>query len=369
LERSKEIEANVGVDVGNVHVVDYALLPLAPFKPNVRKNLMVAIVVGLMAGIGLAFFLEYLDNTIKAIDEISYRFQMPVLGVVPFVGKTEKKDLYHLVKTKPNASFSESIRTARFSIQIYNSMDRPPKTILVTSTSKNEGKTTIACNLAQAFASSEEKVLLMDCDLRNPQQNKAFSNSSGNHRKGLTHFLSGQCELKEIIYPSEVDGLYSIFVGPIPPNPPELLASRRMKQTLDHFSRFFDRVIIDSPPYGAFADVLILGNQVDGIILITNLGKTQRNALRLFRKSIYDARWNFLGCIVNKLDTSFRYGDYYYSYYGYYKDYASYHCSYNEEPQVPLLSGEEVDRVEEDGKWRKWKKRRRTESKGKGGSV
>jgi len=347
LERAKEIDASVGADIGNIQVVDYAKLPLKPYKPNVRLNLLLAIVIGLMGGVGLAFFLEYLDNTIKGIDEVADRFQIPVLGIVPLVERESPEDMYHLVRLKPNASFSESIRTARFSIQLYSSMEPPPKILLVTSTSEKQGKTTIACNLAQAFASSEEKVLIMDCDLRKPRHHKIFSNSSRGRIKGLTHFLSGNCSLKEAVHKSRIDGLYFLPVGHVPPNPAELLASRRMRETFQKLRGYFDRIIVDSPPAAGFADVLILGNQVDGIILVANLGETARQALRLFRENMYNVNGNLMGCIVNKLDRSYRYGDYYYQYYEYYENYSSYYRPKDGEAE-PILLEEEVEGNEQE---------------------
>ncbi len=349
LERGKEIDANVGIELGNVQVVDYATLPLRPFKPNVRLNLLLAIVVGLMGGIGIAFFMEYLDNTVKRVEEISERFRIPVLGVLPVADSEELKDLDSLVRLKPRASFSEAIRTAKVGIQLSAAMDDPPKSLLITSTSASQGKSTISSNISQAFAASEEKVVIIDADLRKPRLHRIFSHngngngrangngngngiSSGlNKRKGLSQLLSGMCKLEEVIQKTDIPNLFFISAGPIPPNPAELLASNRMKMVMEMLSKHFDRVIVDAPPAAGFADVLVLGNYVNGVILVSTLGETHREALRIFRRSLLNVRGNLLGCIVNKLNRSHHFGGYYSKYYKYYN---YYHTAYGTSPDA-----------------------------------
>ena len=344
LERSKEIDANVGTELGNIQVVEYATLPLAPYKPDVRRNLLLSIVIGLVGGIGLSFFLEYLDNTVKRIDEIPERFHIPILGVLPLANPDEILELDSLVRTKPKSGFSESIRTAKVSIQLSSSVDQPPKTLLITSTTASEGKTTITANLAQAFVSTDEKILLIDADLRRPRMHKIFSNGKGNKQKGLSQLLSGMCKVGEAIQKTEVPNLFFMPAGPIPPNPAELLASNRMKELLRTLAERFDRVILDAPPAVGFADVLVLSNYVDGVILVSILGNTHREALRMFRRSIYNVRGNLLGCLVNKLNVGHHLGGYYYKYYKYYQYY--YHSAYGDTAQAEtLLENEKEDQA------------------------
>ena len=316
LERSKEIDANVGSEISNIQIVDFASLPLQPYKPKVSLNLLLAIVVGLMGGVGMAFLLEYLDNTVKRIDEISDRFRIPLLGVIPRASSEEQKKLDFLVRSEPKSSFSEAVRTAKVSIQLSSPTDRPLKTILMTSTAASEGKSTLANNLALSFASSEERVVLIDCDLRRPRLHKVYPQNGGS--KGLSLYLSGIAKAEDLVQKTEHSGLYFIPAGITPPNPAELLASSKMKTLLQHLGKYFDRIILDGPPYAGFADVLVLGNQTDGVILVSTLNQTHREALRVFRKSIHNVHGNLLGSIVNKFEVSYHYGNYYYKYYKYY---------------------------------------------------
>ncbi len=334
-ERSREIDAKVGTDIGNIQVVDHATLPLAPYSPKIPLNLLIALLAGTICALGAAFLLEYLDNTVKRIDEISDRFQLPVLGVLPLVQPDELPDIGHLVRLKPTAGFSESTRTAKASIQLSSSMDRPPKLLLVCSTASGEGKSTIAANLAQAFA-SEEKVLLIDADLRRPSLHKLFSGNGRqiNHLNGLSNYLTGVSNNGDIVQETSVPNLQLINAGPVPPNPAELLSSSRMRRLLMEICKYYDRIIIDGPPTTGFADALILGHYVDGVILVSTLGQTHREALRIFRRNVHNVGGRLIGAIVNKLNVSSHYGGYYYRYYKYY----SYQPQYRQKNTPDLIA-------------------------------
>jgi len=314
LERSKEIDANVGAEISNIQVVDYASLPLQPYKPRVKLNLLLALIVGLMGGVGLAFFLEYLDNTVKRIDEISDRFGIPVLGVIPMAEAEEAKRLDWLAHESPRSNFSEAVRTAKVSIQLSQSADTALKSIVLTSTQPGEGKSTLVSNLALAFA-VEEKVIIIDADMRRPRLHKTFSPNG--KEQGLSQYLTGLCDAKAILHKTDVPNLFFIPSGPLPPNPAELLSSSRMRKLLEGLGKHFDRILIDAPPFAGFADVLVLGHQASGVILVSTVGQTHRDALRIFRKSLLNIRANLLGTLVNKLDVQHHYG-YHYKYYKYY---------------------------------------------------
>jgi capsular exopolysaccharide synthesis family protein len=322
LERTREIESMAGVSSSNIHVVDRATLPILPHKPNVRRNLLLAIAVGLMAGVGLAFFLEYFTDTITNPEEITDRFQIPILGVVPLA----KGGDYPVEKTflaDPRAPLAEAMRTTRVSLQLSGAGSKA-KSFLITSTRPAEGKTTLAANLALTFAGAGEKVVVVDADMRKPRIHKVFAGENGNAGPGLSSFLAGVAD-KGIIRANGVPNLHFIPAGPIPPNPVELLASRRFQLLMQALEKRYDRIIVDGPPHQGFADTLVLSQHVGGVVLASSLGETTRDALRHFRKSILNVRGTILGCIINKVDLTKRYG--YQSYYRYYNYY-----SYGETP-------------------------------------
>ncbi len=318
LERVKEIESMAGVSPANIQIIDRASLPIFPAKPNVKLNLLLAIVLGLMAGIGGAFLVEYFADTITNPDQIAERFQIPILGVIPL---EKERPGYPIEKTfynDPRAGLSEALRTAKVSIQLSGS-DSQSKIIAITSTAPGEGKTTVASNLAQAFAGAGEQVVLIDADLRKPRLHNVFSDDlAKNNGYGLTSFLAGVID-EGFIAKTNIDNISVIPSGPIPPNPVELLASNRFSQLIKELSEKFDRIIVDSPPHSGFADVLVLSRQVGGIILVCGMGETTRDGLRHFKKAMANIQGNVLGCIANKLNLSKRYG--YHSYYKYYNYY------------------------------------------------
>ena len=317
LQRAKEIEASVGAAVTNMQVVDRARVPIYPYKPKVALNFLLGMVLGLFGGIGVAFLLEYMDNTIKNPDELATRYHIPILGLIPFdKGKDTSREV---MATKyfndPRAPISESIRTAMTSIDL-SAAGRPPKSILITSILPSAGKSTISCNMALSYLSAGDKCLLIDVDLRKPSLHKVFKTAS--RSKGLSSVLTGLEKLQDVIHKTEYEGLHFISSGPLPPNPAELISSRRMRELLKVASKHYDHVILDSPPYQGFAELLVLANMVDGTILVTVEGDTPREGVSHFRKSLLNIGGNILGSIMNKTGQKKGYGSYggykYYSY-------------------------------------------------------
>jgi capsular exopolysaccharide synthesis family protein len=316
LERSREIESMAGISSSTFHIVDLASIPLLPSKPNVRRSLLLAIVVGLMLGVGLAFFLEYFTDSITNPEEITDRFMIPILGVVPL---TKNSD-FPVEKTfieDPRAPLSEAMRTTRVSLQLSSAGARS-KSFVITSTRPGEGKTTLAANLALTFAGSGEKVVLVDADMRKPRIHKIFGENGNGSGPGLSTYLAGVGN-KGILHKNGAANLHYVPAGPIPPNPVELLASKRFSQLIRLLEKHYDRVIVDGPPHQGFADILVLSQHLGGVVLLSSVGETTRDALRHFKKSISNVNGTILGCVINKVDLTKRYGyQSYYKYYSYY---------------------------------------------------
>ena len=317
LERTKEIESMVGVSSSNIHVVNKAMLPIKPFKPKVRLNLLLAVVVGLMGGIGLAFFLEYYTDTISNPDEISDRFRIPILGVAP-LSKTDEHPVEQAFINEPQSPLSEAIRRTKMSIQLAGTAEQA-KSFLLTSIKPSEGKTTLAANLALAFAGAGEKVILIDADMRKPKLHKFFQGNGELSSPGLSRFLSGVSSMG-LVLKNGICNLYFIPAGPSPPNPVELLVSNRFSLLIETMTRRFDRVIVDGPPYLGFADSLVISGHVGGVVLVSSMGETTRDSIRHFKKSILSSQGKILGCIINKVNVGRRFGyQPYYRYYNYYQ--------------------------------------------------
>lgn len=333
LQRAKEIESVAGVSSSNIQIVSHADLPLLPIKPNVKLNLLLAIVIGLLGGIGCAFLAEYFADTVTSPNEISDRFQIPLLGTIPHT-KSDQHGLEYSFLHHPRAPFSEAIRSSRVSIQLSGSPTRS-KCCLITSTLPSEGKTTLAVNLALSFAAAGEKTVLIDVDLRKPRLHEIFDLKYQAKGGGLSSFLAG-VNNKLNFFNKHHKNLRIIPSGPVPPNPAELLASRRFKLLLEDLAGRYDRIILDGPPHIGFADTLILSKCVGGIILVSSIGETSREAIRQFKKSILNVNGNILGCIINKVDFSRKYG--YGGYYKSYQTFSDYGLECHEHNPLPLSS-------------------------------
>lgn len=321
LSRSKEISASVGADACSIEIIDIARPPLYPFKPNVRRQLLLGIMLGLFGGVGLAFLLEYMDNTIKSPDEFNERYRIPVLGLIPFIKHDSEEDrtLFFMAHDNPKSPLSEAVRTTMFSIEL-SSSEAPPKSMLFTSVLPNVGKSTLSCNFCLSLLATKAKVLLIDTDMRKPTLHQVFDISENS--RGLSNFLAGSCTIDEVIQKTQFDNLFFIPSGPIPPNPAELLASSRMRSFITSTAEKFDYIVIDTPPFHGFAEILILSNMVDGVIMVSELNKTPREGIEYFRKAVTNVGGRILGVMVNKTGSIGKW----YRYYGGYKyqDYCNY---------------------------------------------
>ncbi|MGH7884527.1 MAG: GumC family protein [Thermodesulfobacteriota bacterium] len=322
LQRLKETEVTSANDITNVQVVDYATSPQSPFKPNMKKNLLQATIFGLMLGCFLAFVLNYFDNTIKDEDEVKNKFPVPFLGSIPLSFDSNSiLNVEKAVFTDPKSQISEAFRVVRTSL-LYSSPDRPPKSILVTSTQPLEGKTTSATNIALAMVQSGNKVLIIDSDLRKPRLHKVFTingnGSENGNNFGLSSYLIGEISIESVIRKTEIEGLDFLPSGPIPPNPAELVGSIRMKELVELLEKNYDQIILDGAPIAGFADSRLLSRLVDGVLIVTSVGITQKNILKNSIEEIRKVRGKIVGTVVNRLES--RRGRYGYNYYYYYSN-------------------------------------------------
>ena len=315
LKRLKETNVSEENRTINIHVVDEAVVPKGPFKPRVMKNISLAVVVGLFLGIGLAFFIEFLDNTVKTPDDLKRYFNLSYLGAVPHF-KIENPDLPKsdlIVLNDPNSSASESYRGIRTGV-LFSGSNGPPHSLLITSTDVKEGKTITCSNLAIAMAQAGQKILVLDCDMHRPRFHKLFN--LGNQR-GLSNILIGEIDWREVKIPTPIPNLEVIPSGPNPPNPADLIGSDRMRDLVKEATREYDRILFDSSPVGAVTDSVVLSRFVEGVVLVVKVRQTVRervaNSLRLFK----DVQAHVLGAVLNDISMG-KDGYYYYHYYHYY---------------------------------------------------
>ncbi len=295
----------------NIWVVRKASMPEAPSYPNKRRSVILGLILGLFGGVGMAFLIEYLDNTAKSEIDLERRYGITVLGSIERLKSSDAIETH--VLTKPLSPISESYRLIRSSL-LLSSAERPPQVILLTSMSPQEGKTSTTANLARVLSQGEKRVLIIDCDLRRPRGHSLFNVSNDS---GLSNYLTGNCEdipLTQV--PSEALSILS--AGPIPPNPAELLGSSKMEQLLSEMRDQFDFILLDSPPIQRVADSLALSKIVDGTIVVVRYGKTTYDMLNGGLKKLTDVDATILGFILNGMKRSDNK-----AYYGYSSYYAT----------------------------------------------
>lgn len=315
-KRLKDIELSGLLRTSNVRVLDAARPSMGPIRPNVPQTTLFGVIAGLVAAIGLALMLEFLDSSVTSQSEIEERLGLTFLGFVPSIPPTESstKDLH--IHREPKSHIAECTRAVRTNL-LFMSPDKPIKRMLVTSSGPQEGKSTTAINLAIAMAQSGQKVLLIDTDMRRPRLHKAFGVPND---VGVSSLVVGEGKLDEAIKTTEVPGVYLLPCGPVPPNPAELLHTRAFGELLETLDGMFDRVLLDSPPVGAVADAVVLATQVNGVVMVLKAGVTNRDVAKRTLRALQDVKATMLGAVLNDVNLErSRYGDYSYGYsYRYY---------------------------------------------------
>jgi len=330
LQRLKEAGISAGLRSSNIRVVDPALAPTSPSRPQKARNISLAFLVGLIGGIGLAVFREYLDNTVKSPDDIESLTGLPSLAVVPSLPSLNghhgtlsrlareatpqavsgpKVEL--LSYLQPKSQISEAFRALRTSL-LLSQAEHPPQVILVTSALPREGKTTAAVNLGVTLAQLGDHTLLLDSDLRKPGIRRALNLTIGKEG-GLSSYLAGVSTLDEIIIPHPtISNLAALTTGPVPPSPADLLSSHKMREAIAELRRRFKFIVIDSPPIMAATDAVILSALTDGVLLVVRSGETPKEAFTRTRDLLAAVKCRMLGVVLNAVDSSAP--DYYYSY-------------------------------------------------------
>jgi capsular exopolysaccharide synthesis family protein len=296
--------------------------------PARARNIVIAFLLSLGVGVGLAFLLDYLDDTLKTVEDVDRYIHLPALALIPS-NRTERQRLKGKTAAPAEVGDStalaliddvrspiaEAYRHLRTSL-LLSSAGQPPKTILVTSSQPSEGKTTTAVNTAVMLAQTGAEVLIIDCDLRRPRLHSHFKVPNSG---GVTNYLSGDSDLDALLQPYEkLPNLKLLTSGPVPPNPAELLGSDEMRKLLGTVCDRFTHVIIDSPPAISFTDASILSTMVDGVILVVHGGRSSRAIVRRAKQQLMDVGANIFGIVLNnvKLEvTNYYYAGYYSAYY------------------------------------------------------
>lgn len=317
LDRMKEAGVTAGLRASNIHVIDGAIVPKVPSKPRVLLNLAAGLILGLGLGVGLAFFQEYLDKTLKTADDVEQLLRLSSLGVLPkFLsngahGAAEEETLLALAPTNGGNGHHplapaiqtvpevvEAFRSLRTSVLL--SASPVPKLLLVTSALPSEGKTTTAVNLGATLASLGNKVVVVDCDMRRPACHRA---TGVENQPGFVQCLTGHVELSGAVLPVPgVPNLSVIPCGPIPPNPAEVLSSALTGELLRLLRGQFEYVLVDSPPLLSVADGRILATLVDAVVLVTRAHSTPYDVVRRARALLYGSGARILGVALNAVD-------------------------------------------------------------------
>jgi len=330
-EKYEEARIKEAGQIGNVRIIDRAVPPEFPIKPRKKLNVILGAFLGLLLGGGMALLLESLDTSLKRIEDVE-AMGIPVLGHIPKIRETDKhrshrKSVDGLVNGEarkvashllthfaPKSPVSEAYRSLRTNIQFSN-LDNPPHTILITSPGPGEGKSTTVANLAITFSQMGTRTLLLDADFRRPILHSIFGREK---EPGITNYLAGKTSLEEIIKNTPLPNLDLITCGVIPPNPSELLASKKMKEFVQHLKEKYQMILFDSPPVIAVTDAVVLSLLLDGVLLVACAGQTSQQGVERARSLLENVNAKIMGAVLNKIEAKSSYGSYYYYYYYHY---------------------------------------------------
>jgi capsular exopolysaccharide synthesis family protein len=349
----KEGQIASGLKSSNIRIVDPALVPTTPARPAKTRNLMLAGLIGLVGGIGLALLREYLDNTVKTPDDVETLARLPSLAVVPTfsdggvltkragflkgaASNGSEKRIELVAHHLPKSPTSEAFRALRTAL-LLSQAGHPPQVILVSSALPREGKTTAATNLAVTLAQLGDKTVVLDADLRKPGVGRLLSLEADKHA-GLSSYLAGVSTLDLVTVPHPaIHNLAAIPTGPLPPNPADLLSSHKLAEAIAELRKKYKFVVIDSPPIMAATDAVILSVQADGVLLVVRSGQTPKEAFTRTRDLLNSVKCHLLGVVLNAVDASAP--DYYYSY-----RYYPYSYGYGPQETLETVHGESASR-------------------------
>jgi succinoglycan biosynthesis transport protein ExoP len=302
LKRLKEASLSENLEAGRIEIVEPALVPTRPARPQIVRNLLLAVVGGLAAALALAFFVEYMDDTVRTPDQLERAAGLPVFALVPRIvlpGRTGKRLPPPLVALEaPSSLGGEAYRVLRTNLR-YARPDAPPRVVLVTSAGAGEGKSTTVANLGVALAQAEHSVLLVDADLRKPALHAVFQQE---RTPGLSNVLAGEATLDSVIVPTPVPRLSLLPAGAIPPNAAELLGSRRMSELLAAVRGRFDLVLLDSPPVLAVSDAYGVAPMVDGVLLVARSGALPGSEIRRAVEQVEAVQGRLIGTLLNHFE-------------------------------------------------------------------
>jgi len=334
-----------GLKTSNISIIDPAEVPRRPYSPKKKTNIILAFLIGIVGGASICFIFEYLDNTIKGPEEVEKMVGLPSLGVIPQLPpvnerkksganpsqgygyshgeedhKQKEEDLSDRDKKielinhlYPQLNISEDYKAVRTSILLSNA-ENPPKTIAFSSALPKEGKSTTVANVAVSFSQLQKRVLVVDADLRKPRLHRVFN---VRNREGLSGYLTGKKDLNNVIQKTAVENVWILTSGPIPPNPAELLNSKKMNEMFNELKEKFDFILIDTPPVIAVIDAVIVSTIVDGMIFVIKAGKTTRKPFLISVEELNKAKAKIMGIVFNEL--KIKRGDYYFM--DYYRTY------------------------------------------------
>ncbi|MBN1946300.1 MAG: polysaccharide biosynthesis tyrosine autokinase [Bradymonadales bacterium] len=332
-------------DVNNIEMLDAAITPTRPVRPNRQQVAFIAAILGLVLGVGLAFLLEILDNTVKTQEDVEQVCGLTFLGVIPSIkgrinhrrrsadgagppGQLRDLHIHH----NPKSTVAETCRAIRTNLH-FMLPDKPLRRILVTSAGPREGKTSTAINLGTVMAQANRRVLLVETDMRKPRLHRAFQLPN---EVGLTNLILGEVEIEQVVHSTVIPHLDVLPCGAIPPNPTELMHTDRFRAVVEELSARYDQIIFDSPPIIAVADSMILGRMADGVLLVIKAGHTSSEIVKRAGQLLRGIKAPLLGAILNDLDLedrAYRYHHYYSYYY--------HHGQYYEESR-PAKSSEKT---------------------------